>query len=106
MRTGLPPRAHRSQSNHPQCLQIRLQDRFLLGALVGVHLPQLDDRPQRLDVEAVAFSFRVDVADVVADRLLLELELLDALNDRLDRYSACLAALGGLEAREILSRGL
>ena len=41
------------------------------------------DRAQRLDVEAGALGFRIDVADIVGDRLLLLLEPLDALDEGL-----------------------
>ena len=40
--------------------------------------------PQRLDVEAVALGLRIDVADVVGERLLLLLQPLDALDERLE----------------------
>ena len=69
---------------HAQRLQIGIQDRLLLGALVGVLLAHADDGAQRLDVVAVALGFAVDVLDVVGNRLLFLFKPLDALDDGLE----------------------
>jgi hypothetical protein len=60
-------------------VQVGIENLLLLTALVGVELPQSHDRAQSLGVEAGAFRFGVDVADVVGGRLFLFLEALDAL---------------------------
>ena len=54
------------------------------GALVGVLLAHAHDGAQRLDVVAVALGFRIDVADIVGDRLLFFFQTLDALDDGLE----------------------
>ena len=69
---------------HAQRVQVGFQDRLLLLALVDVQLAQPDDGAQRLDVEAVALGFGVDVADVVGERLLFLFEPLDALDEGLE----------------------
>src|SRR6201993_3999415 len=72
-----------SASKHPQRLHIGLQDGLLLLALVGILLAQPHDGAQRLHVVAVALALGIDVTDVVGGRLLLFLQPLDALDDRL-----------------------
>src|SRR5665647_851626 len=79
---ALPGR--RNASQHPQRLHIGFQDGFLFGALIGVLLAQADDGAQRLDVEAVALGLRIDVADIIRDRLLFFFQPLDALDDGLE----------------------
>src|SRR5215470_9493560 len=80
-------------------MHIGLQDRFLLLALVGILLAHPHDGAQRLDVEARALGLRIDVADVVGDRLLFLLQPLDALDEGLELILAesdCrLVVLGG-----------
>src|SRR5258708_7109822 len=71
-------------SQHPKRLHVGFQDGFLFGPLVGVLLAQAHDGAQRLDVEAVALGLRIDVADVVRDRLLFFFQPLDALDDGLE----------------------
>src|ERR1700687_817530 len=71
-------------SQHPQHLHIRLQDGFLLGALVGVLLAHPDAGAQRLDVVAVALGFGIDVADLGEALLLFLSQPLDALDDGLE----------------------
>src|SRR4051812_12876346 len=71
-------------SQHSQRLHIGFQDGFLLGALIGVLLPQTHDGAQRLDVVAVALGFGIDVADIVRDRLLFLFQPLDAFDDGLE----------------------
>jgi hypothetical protein len=65
-------------------MHVGLEHGLLLAALVGVLLAQADDGAQRLDVEAVALGFGIDVADVVGGRLLFLLEPLDALDNSLE----------------------
>ena len=65
-------------------LQIEVEDRLLLGPLIGVALADGDDLAQHLDVVAVALGLGVDLLDVVGDGLLLFLETLDALHDALE----------------------
>src|SRR5438105_5068314 len=84
------PSAHEVRSS--PSLACRCRGWLLFGAVVGVHLAQLDDRTERLDVVAVALGLGVDVADVVSDVLLVRLQRLNALN-----YGAKLA--GGDLAR-------
>src|SRR6202166_716244 len=76
VRVGKSPPAGALQ--HPQRLHVGFQDGFLLGALVFVLLAQANDGTQRLDVEAVALGFRIDVADIVGDRLFFFFQPLDA----------------------------
>ena len=71
-------------SQHPQRLHIGFQDCFLLGAFIGVLLAQANDAAQRLDVEAVALGFRVEVADIVGDRVLFLFQPLGPLDDGLE----------------------
>src|SRR5581483_1054853 len=71
-------------SKHPQRLHIGLENGLGFLALVGILLAQSHDGAQRLDVEAVALAFGIDVADVVGDGLLLLLKPLDALDDGLE----------------------
>src|SRR5712664_292613 len=70
-------------SQHPQRLHIGFQDGFLFGPLVGVLFAQAHDGAQRLDVEAVAFGLRIDIADIVRNRLLFFFQPLDAFDDGL-----------------------
>src|SRR5580700_510552 len=81
-------------SNHTQRVQVGLQNSLLLLALVDVLLAQPHHDPQRLDVEAIALSLGINVADVVGDRLLLFLELFNALNEGLELVLG--EAVGGL----------
>src|SRR5258708_20904892 len=67
-------------SQHPQRLHIGFQDGFLFGPLVGVLFAQAHDGAQRLDVEAVALGLRIDVADIVRNRLLFFFKPLTALD--------------------------
>src|ERR1044072_8594111 len=62
---------------HPQRLQIRLQNRFLLLALVPLLLAQPPPVWDRFDVKAFALALGVDVADVVGERLFLFFQPLD-----------------------------
>src|SRR5260370_34035155 len=71
-------------SQHSQRLHVGFQNGLLFGALVGVLLAQPHDGTQRLDVEAVALGFGIDVADVVGDRLLFFFKPFDALDDGLE----------------------
>jgi hypothetical protein len=50
---------------HPEGLQIRLKDRFLLGPLVGILLAHPNDDTERLELEAAALG--LDAADVGVD---------------------------------------
>ena len=80
-RAAEPLSAYRRQ--HPQRVQIGVQDQLVLLPLLGVLLAQADHGAQRLDVEAVALRFGIDVADVVGDGLLLFLQPLDPLDEGL-----------------------
>ena len=66
-----------NRSQHPERVQIGLEDSILLLAFVDVLLAQPHHDPQRLDVVAVALGFRIDVADIVGDRLLFLLKSLE-----------------------------
>src|ERR1700722_11053671 len=65
-------------SNHAERVQVGLQNSLLLLALVDVLLAQPHHDPQRLHVETIALGFRIDVADVVGERLLLVFKALDS----------------------------
>jgi hypothetical protein len=49
---------------------------------MGFHFPQADDHPHDLGVVAGGLRLRIDVADVVRDRLFLFLEPLDSLDEQ------------------------
>src|SRR5580698_5516770 len=83
-----------TRSNHPERVQVGLENSLVLLTLVDVLLAQPHHDAQRFDVEAVALGLRVNVADVVGDRLLLLFEPLDALDDRLELILG--EAVGGL----------
>jgi hypothetical protein len=79
-------------------MHIGFQNRLVLLALVDILLSQPHDRAQRLDVEAGALGFRIDVTDVVGERLLLFLEPLDAFDEGLELIlgeTGCRLFLGG-----------
>src|SRR5215469_10429212 len=61
-------------------MQVGLEDRLMLLALVGVLLAHANDHAQSFGIEAVGLGFRIDVADIVGDRFFLLLEALDALD--------------------------
>ena len=65
---------------HPQRVQVGLQNRLVLLALVDVLLAQAHHDTQRLDVEAVALGFGIDIADVVGEGLFFFFEPFDALD--------------------------
>ena len=71
-------------AQHPERVQVGLENGLLLLALVDVLLAQPHDCAQGLDVEAVGFGLAIDVADVVGDRLLFLLQALDALDESLE----------------------
>ena len=75
---------HLASVQHPERVQVGLEDRFLLLALVGVLLAHPHHGAQHLDVEAGSLGLRIDVADIVGERLLFLFQLLDARNDRLE----------------------
>src|SRR5215470_10767436 len=62
-------------------MQIGLQDRLLLGTLVLVLLAQAYDCAKRRDIIAIAFGFRINVANVVGNSLLFFFQMLDPLDD-------------------------
>ncbi|EAS50692.1 hypothetical protein SI859A1_00815 [Aurantimonas manganoxydans SI85-9A1] len=70
----------RQVRSHAEGLEVEIEDRFLLLALVLVLLAQRDHAAQHLGVETVALGLGIDVLDVVADRLLLFLEPFDPLD--------------------------
>src|SRR6185437_12707508 len=74
-------RASRRLREHPERVQIGLENGLLLLALVDVLLAQEHHGAQRLGVVSVGFGFPVDIADVVSDRLLLFLQALDAFDE-------------------------
>ncbi len=57
-----------------------------LVAVMLLHLPQLDDRAHRLDVEAGRLGFGIDVLDIVGDAFLLFLQPLDALDEKAELF--------------------
>src|SRR6478735_7064750 len=67
-------------SSEPERGLVGVEDRFHLGAVVGLHLPQADDLAHDLGVVADCLGLGVDVADIVGDALLLFLEALDTLD--------------------------
>src|SRR3954463_16547569 len=69
---------------HAKRMQIGLNQRLLLLALVDVLLAHAHDRTQRLHVEPRPFGLSIDIADVVAERLLLLLQPLDPLDEGLE----------------------
>src|SRR5262249_22085034 len=71
-----------------------VEQRLLLGAIGGIHLPERNDLAHGLDVVADAFGFAVDVAHVIGERLALLLELLDALDETLQPVSRDWSGLG------------
>src|SRR5712671_781262 len=71
-------------SQHSQRLHVGFQDGLRFRALIGVLLAQAHDGAQRLDVEAVALGFGIDVADIVRDRLLFFFQAFDTLDDGLE----------------------
>ena len=79
---------------HSQGVQVGLQYRLVLFALVDVLLAQAHHDTQRLDIEAVALGFGIDIADVVGERLFLLLEPFDALDEGLELILG--EAVGGL----------
>ena len=62
-------------------MHVEVEQRFLLGPLRLIHLPEPHDRAQRLGVEAVGLGLGVDFLDVIGERLLLFLQPFDALDD-------------------------
>src|SRR5712691_8858888 len=64
-------------------MQIGLEDRLVLLALIGVLLAHPHDRAQRLDVETVRLGLGIDIANVVGDGLLLFFEPFDAFDEGL-----------------------
>src|ERR1700751_5431318 len=62
-------------------MQISVQDRFLLLAFVDILLAQTDDDTQGLDVKTGALGLRIDVANVLGDRLFLFFEAFDTLDE-------------------------
>ena len=62
-------------------MHVGLKNSFLLAPFVGILLAQPHDGAQRLDVEAVCLGLGVDVANIVADRFFLFLQLFDALDE-------------------------
>src|SRR5580704_6854587 len=81
-------------SNHAERVQVGLQNSLLLLALVDVLLAQPHHDPQRLHVKTIALGFRIDVADVVGERLLLFFKPLDPLDKGLELVLG--KAVGGL----------
>src|SRR5207253_2120140 len=65
-----------------QGMEVDVEERFLLIALLLVLLADPDDLAKDLHVEAVAFGFGVDGLFVLGEPLDLLLELLDALDER------------------------
>src|SRR5271166_5752749 len=66
---------------HSECMHVGLEDRFVLAPLVGILPAETHDRAQGLEVEAVGLGFRIDVADIARDCLLLLFQPLDALDE-------------------------
>src|SRR5215211_3157740 len=71
-------------AQHSECVHVRLEDRLVLAAFVGVLLAQAHDGAQCLGVEPVGLRLRVDVAHVVGEGFLFLLEPLDALDEGLE----------------------
>ncbi|VVT01416.1 conserved hypothetical protein [Erythrobacter sp. EC-HK427] len=69
-------------SPHAERGLIRVEDHFLLAAIIRVHLPQADDLAHDLRVVAHGFGLGVNVADVVGDALFLFFEALDAFDQQ------------------------
>src|SRR5690606_31663061 len=66
---------------HAERLHVDLQQALLLGQLGAIHLPQPDDLPQNLGIEAMRLGLGIDFLDVIGERLLLLLQPLDARDD-------------------------
>ena len=62
-------------------MHVEVEERFLLLAFGRILLPQPHHRADDLGIVAVRLGLRVDILDVVGDRLLFFLELLDPLDD-------------------------
>ena len=67
-------------SAKPERRLVGVEDRFHLGAVVGLHFPEADDLAHDLGVVADRLGLGISVADVVCDALLLFLEAFDAFD--------------------------
>jgi hypothetical protein len=83
-----------SASHHPQRGHVEVEDRLLFLALHRVLAAHGDDGADRLDIETDAAGLLVDLTDIVGDRRLLFLQMLDALDQ-----GAQLAGGDGLACR-------
>src|SRR5580704_18088653 len=72
-----------NRSQHPERVQVCLENGLLLPALIDVLLAQPHHDAQRLDVITRALGFGVDVANIVGEGLLLFFKPLDAFDERL-----------------------
>src|SRR6185437_4709073 len=72
---------------HAERAHIGFEQRLLLVEIGLVHFPDLHDLPHDLDLEAVRLGLRIDVANIVGERLLFFLEALDPLDERFQALS-------------------
>ena len=75
---GMP--GHGCSLRQAESRAIGFHQRVGLLARVRFHFSQSNDRPHRLGVIAVGLGFRIDVANIVRDALLLFLQTLDPLD--------------------------
>src|SRR6185437_6891048 len=78
---------------HAERKEIGLEQRFLLVELVLIHFPDLDDLAHDLYFEAVRLGLGIDVANIVAQRLLLFFQALDALDEGFEMIAGDAARL-------------
>src|ERR1043166_6076777 len=71
---------------HPQRAQIEIEHGFLFLAVGTIELSKAHHLAHDLGVEALAFRFRIDFADVGGQRRLLFLQPLDALDQRAQMF--------------------
>jgi hypothetical protein len=74
-------RCCRGRRDHAQRLQIGVEDRFLLQALVRVLLADRDDLAQDLRIEARGLGLAIDILDVVRNGLLLFFQPFDPFDE-------------------------
>lgn len=68
------------RSLHSECGLIKLQQFFLLLPIVLLDLAQRNDLAKDLDIETSGFGFRINLLDILRERLFFIFETLYAFN--------------------------
>src|ERR1043166_2148125 len=92
---ALFPVARHDFVEHAERAQIELKDRFLLLPIGTVEFPQAHNLAHNLRIEAAAFGFRIDLADVASQCRLFFFQPLDAL-DRSEEHTSELQSRFGI----------